>query len=102
MKSTSRTMRVLISSTMSASDANLTLGTAFSKTLVAQCRTFKSVYRIVSTPGFCTLITTSSPVTSFAAWTWAIDAEAKGVSSIDAKISDRFRPSNSDAKTPCT
>ncbi len=102
MKSTSRTMRTLISSTISASEANFTLGTAFSISLVAQCNTFKSVYRIVSTPGFCTLITTFSPLTNFAAWTCAIEADANGVSSIEAKISSKLRPANSEASTCCT
>ena len=32
-----------------------------------------------STDGRCTLTTTSSPVRSRAAWTWAIDAAASGV-----------------------
>jgi hypothetical protein len=52
---------------MSERAANLILGTARSSNLAAQCTTFKSVYKMVSTPGFCTLITTSSPVVSLAA-----------------------------------
>ena len=43
-------------------------------------------------PGRTTLTTTSRPSRSRAAWTWAMDAEASGVSSNSANTSAGGRP----------
>ena len=45
-----------------------------------------------ATCGRCTLTTTSSPVRSRAAWTWAIEAAAMGVSSNDSNSSSSEPP----------
>ncbi len=45
--------------------------------------------------GRCTLTTTSSPVRSRAAWTWAIEAAASGVRSNDSNTSSRRDPRSS-------
>ena len=42
----------------------------------------------------CTFTTTRSPVWRVAAWTWAIDAAARGRRSNEAKTSSRVRPSS--------
>ncbi len=71
-----------ISSTMPDMEVQDSFGARVSRMRAERYRKLRSVSRMFSTPGFWTLITTSSPVTNRAAWTWAIDADASATGSI--------------------
>ena len=60
--------------------------------------TRRSLRTNFATDGRCTFTTTSSPVRSVAAWTWAIDAAASGVGEKNEKTSSRRQP-RSDSTT---
>mmetsp|Transcript_101703 Transcript_101703/g.242548 ORF Transcript_101703/g.242548 Transcript_101703/m.242548 type:complete len:396 (+) Transcript_101703:30-1217(+) len=91
VKSNSSSMLDRISATMSTSELRASSGLRNSSVRAAMKRKPRSAFRICPTPGFCTFTATRSPLRSTAAWTWATEAEASGVSSKDAKT----RPSGS-------
>ena len=81
-KSVSAAMRKRISSIMGEILANFSDGAILSISLVTPTIMPKSVWIIVSTSGFCTFNTTLSPFFKIALWTWAMDADASGFTSI--------------------
>mmetsp|Transcript_41393 Transcript_41393/g.102899 ORF Transcript_41393/g.102899 Transcript_41393/m.102899 type:complete len:405 (-) Transcript_41393:13-1227(-) len=73
--------------------SGVTTPSSWSTRLMAYSRS-RSACSDFSTPRFCTLITTSSPVRSVAACTCAIDAAARGVCSTREKTDSTGRPSS--------
>ena len=70
------------------SDSLFSEGFRNSISLVATKRNPRSAFKVVSTPGFRTLITTSFPFLSFALCTWAMDAVARGTGLTYSKTLD--------------
>ena len=80
---------------MAATEPRASAGLTNSAACAATYRNARSALSVSATPGFCTLTTTRAPDdASTAAWTWAMEAEASGVSSIDAKCLERGAPSS--------
>mmetsp|Transcript_70664 Transcript_70664/g.165712 ORF Transcript_70664/g.165712 Transcript_70664/m.165712 type:complete len:259 (+) Transcript_70664:519-1295(+) len=92
VKSSSSNMEVRISEIMSTKDVLARSGLRNSNVRAAMKRNPKSALRTLSTPGFCTLTATRSPVWSTAECTCATEAEAKGSSSKDWNTSPKGRP----------
>ena len=81
---------------MAATDPRARAGLINSAACAATYKKARSARSVSATPGFCTLTTTRAPDdASTAAWTWAMEADARGVSSIEAKWRDRGAPRSS-------
>ena len=86
-KSSSSTIVSANSSTRAGGLASAATGIRPTRCGANHAIVWRSVRTRRATVGRWTLTTTSSPVRSVAAWTWAIDAAASAVSSIHSKTS---------------
>ena len=82
------------SSTSAGGLARAAMGMRPTRNGASQAMTLRSACTRVATDGRCTLTTTSSPVRSVAACTWAMEAAASGVRSKWAKTDSSGAPSS--------